>query len=79
MRRTLATRAGVSEREANTFLNALQTQLMEALKNDKQVKINGLGTFRLQAVAPRRSVNVTTGEEFTIEGLCAGSRRAGVD
>lgn len=68
MRRTLATRAGVSEREANTFLNALQTQLMEALKNDKQVKINGLGTFRLQAVAPRRSVNVTTGEEFTIEG-----------
>ena len=32
------------------------------------VKINGLGTFKLQAVAPRKSVNVSTGEEIIIEG-----------
>lgn len=42
--------------------------MIEALKADKQVKINGLGTFKLQAVAPRKSVNVKTGEEITIEG-----------
>lgn len=64
----MAARAGVSEKEANAFLNAFQTQLVEALKQDKQVKVNGLGTFKLQAVAPRKSVNVTTGEEITIEG-----------
>ena len=68
LRRALAKRAGVSEKTAGAFLNAVQAQLMEALKTDKQVKINGLGTFKVQAVAPRKSVNVTTGEEIIIEG-----------
>lgn len=68
LRRTLASRAGVSEKEANTFLNALYAEVIEALKTDKQVKINGLGIFKLQAVAPRKSVNVATGEAITIEG-----------
>ncbi len=68
LRRALAARANVSEKEANAFLTALNAQIIEALKSDKQVKINGLGTFKLQAVAPRKSVNVKTGEEITIEG-----------
>ena len=68
LRRALADRAGVSEKDANTFLNAMNAQLIEALKQDKQLKINGLGMFKLQAVAPRKSVNVTTGEEIIIEG-----------
>ena len=68
LRRALAVRAGVSDKEANTFLNALNEQLIAALKSDKQVRVNGLGTFKLQAVAPRKSVNVTTGEEIIIEG-----------
>lgn len=68
LRRALAVRAGVSEKTANAFLTALSSQLTEALKRDKQVKINGLGIFKLQAVAPRKSVNVTTGEQIIIEG-----------
>lgn len=68
LRRALATRAGVSQKEANLFLNAFNTQLIEALKQDKQVKINGLGVFKLQAVAPRKSVNIATGEEIIING-----------
>ena len=68
LRRTLAQRADVSEKDANAFLSALNAAVIEALKTDKQVKINGLGTFKLQAVAPRRSVNVNTGEEFVIDG-----------
>ena len=68
LRRTLASRAGVSEKEANAFLTALNAEIVEALKTDKQVKINGLGIFKLQAVAPRKSVNVATGEAITIEG-----------
>ena len=68
LRRVLATRAGVSEKEANAFLNALNAEILAALKTDKQVKINGLGLFKLQAVAPRKSVNVATGEAITIEG-----------
>ena len=68
LRHTLAQRAGVTEKEANAFLSAFNSQIVAALKQDKQVKVNGLGTFRLQAVAPRKSVNVTTGEAITIEG-----------
>ena len=68
LRRALAVRAGVSEKKAGAFLQAFQVQLVEALKQDKQVKINGLGTFKLQSIAPRKSVNVKTGEEITIEG-----------
>lgn len=68
LRKLLAARAGVSEKEANAFLNAFNSQLVEALKQEKQVKINGLGIFRLQPVAPRKSVNVKTGEAITIEG-----------
>lgn len=68
LRKALATRAGVSEKTAGVFLSALTAQLTEGLRGDKQVKINGLGTFKLQAVAPRKSVNVSTGEEIVIEG-----------
>lgn len=64
----MAVRAGVSEKTAGAFLNGLVNQLINGLKSDKQVKINGLGTFKLQAVAPRKSVNVSTGEEIIIEG-----------
>ena len=68
LRRALAQRANISEKDANAFLTAFNAQLLEALKTEKQVKINGLGTFKLQAVAPRKSVDVTTGNEITIEG-----------
>lgn len=68
LRRILASRAGVSEKEANAFLTALNAEIVEALKTDKQVKINGLGIFKLQAVAPRKSVNIATGEAIIIDG-----------
>ena len=50
------------------FLTALLDGIMTGLKEDKQVKIKGLGTFALKAVAARKSVNIATGESFTIEG-----------
>ena len=68
LRHAIARRTGVSEKQVGSFLAALQEQLTEGLKKDKMVKINGLGTFKLQAVAPRKSVNVSTGEEIIIEG-----------
>ena len=72
LRRALAQRANISEKDANTFLTAFNAQLLEALKTEKQVKINGLGTFKLQAVAPRKSVDVTTGSEITIADTGCG-------
>lgn len=68
LRRLVAQRAGVKEKEAGVFLNTLVSEMIAGLKADKSVRINGLGTFRLQAVSPRKSVNVSTGESITIEG-----------
>ena len=68
LRRLLTERTNISEKEVGAFMNGLQSQLVEALKQDKQVRLNGLGTFRLQPVAARKSVDVSSGEEITIEG-----------
>lgn len=68
LRKALAENAHCSEQEADSFLNALLESVVEGLKQDKQVKIKGLGIFSLKAVAPRKSVNIATGEDFTIEG-----------
>ncbi len=68
LRRAVMQRTDATEQEATTFLNALIEQIIEALKTNKQVRINGLGTFRLQSMQPRKSVNIATGEEIVIEG-----------
>ena len=68
LRKAVAEYANTSEQEAGMFLNALLDGVNEGLKIDKQVKIKGLGSFSLKAVAPRKSVNIATGEAFTIDG-----------
>ena len=68
LRKAVAEMAGTSEQEATTFLNALVEAILTGLKEDQQVKVKGIGTFALKAMAARKSVNIATGEEFTIEG-----------
>ena len=68
LRRAVSTRAGVSEKVADDFLNALFGSIQQGLQKDGKVSINGLGTFALQDVPARESVNVATGERITIEG-----------
>ena len=68
LRKAVAEMAGTSEQEAATFLNALVDAILVGLNNDQQVKVKGIGTFALKAMAARKSVNIATGEEFTIEG-----------
>ena len=68
LRKAVAEMAGTSEQEATTFLNALVDAILVGLKADQQVKLKGIGTFALKAMAARKSVNIATGEEFTIEG-----------
>ncbi len=68
LRRAVMERTDATEQEANAFLNALIEQIIEALKTEKQVRVNGLGIFRLQEMQPRKSVNIATGEEIVIDG-----------
>ena len=68
LRKAVAEMAGTSEQEATSFLNALVEAILTGLKEDQQVKVKGIGTFAIKAMAARKSVNIATGEEFTIEG-----------
>ena len=64
----LAKDFNLSATEATTFVEAFFNIVSEELKNGNQVKIKGLGTFKVQSVKPRESVNVNTGERVLIEG-----------
>ena len=68
LRKQVAQRAGISESAAERFLNQLFSSVTSGLKQDKQVRISGLGTFRVQYNEPRKSVNVQTGEPIILEG-----------
>lgn len=68
LRQAIIDRTDATEREANLFLRVLVEQIIAGLQGGEQIKINGLGTFRLQEMAPRKSVNVNTGEPFIIPG-----------
>ncbi len=68
LRKALAQKVGCTEDVAGTFLTHLFPVIVTGLKEDKQVRINGLGTFKLQWNEPRKSVNIRTGESIMIEG-----------
>lgn len=64
----LAKQYNLSAAEASAFVDAFFEIVSSELKNGNQVKIKGLGTFKVQAVKPRESVNVNTGGRVLIEG-----------
>ena len=65
---TVAKKHKITVKDAEKFVSAMFDVMNEGLKTDKLVKVKGLGTFKVQAVKPRESVNVNTGERVLIEG-----------
>lgn len=65
----LVGRYGLKEEEATEFISAMFDIICEQLDGaDKQVKVKGLGTFKVTSVGARASVDVNTGERIIIEG-----------
>ena len=64
----LAVKAGLSRESANNFVHAFVETIEKGLQADGVVKVKGLGTFKLQEVSDRDSVDVNTGERITIKG-----------
>ena len=54
------------QQDAEKFMDDMFSLIRSALINDEQVKIKGLGTFKVQTVKERASVNVNTGEKVMI-------------
>ena len=59
---------GLDKKQSEKFVKEFFLLIEESLKNDKLVKIKGLGSFKLIDVESRESVNINTGERFVIEG-----------
>ncbi len=53
-------------KDVEEFMRTLFGNIAEALVLGESVRIKGIGTFKLTRVSERKSVNVTTGEEFII-------------
>ena len=65
---TLARLYKLPAADAMAFVDTFFAIISSELKNGRQVKVKGLGTFKVQSVKPRESVNVNTGERVLIEG-----------
>ena len=63
----LMSKFNLSEQESNNFIAEMFKLIEDALKTDKQVKVKGLGSFKLTPVNARESVDVNTGERIIIE------------
>lgn len=64
----LSASAGVSREIAENFVKAFANTVMEGVERDGVVKVGGIGTFKLVAVADRASVDVNTGQRIIIPG-----------
>lgn len=62
----LVSRHKLKASDAELFLQSMVEVINEGLMEDRQVKIKGFGTFKLQAIKERASVNVNTGEKVVI-------------
>jgi nucleoid DNA-binding protein/nucleoid-associated protein YgaU len=63
----LAQKHDMNKKEATTFIKELFLLIEHALEKDKIVKLKGLGVFKIIKINARESVNVNTGERFTIQ------------
>ena len=68
LRKYISKQMSLPEETASRFLAALFPAIIEGLRTDQQVRISGLGTFKLVRIAPRKSVNIHSGETIVLEG-----------
>lgn len=65
---TIVGKYGLEQAAAEQFVDSMFGLLEQGIQADRQVKVKGLGTFKVVAVAPRKSVDVNTGEPIVIDG-----------
>lgn len=64
----LVEKNGLEPQDAERFASAMFSVIREGLERDLQVKVRGLGTFKIIGVDARESVSVSTGERVLIQG-----------
>ena len=73
----MATKSGLTKKDAETILNAFTDVVAEELKKGEKVQLVGFGTFEVAERAERTGRNPQTGEEITIAACKAPKFKAG--
>lgn len=66
--RFLVEKHGIKLADAELFISLMTEIINEGVHRERQVKIKGLGTFKLTSISSRESIDVNTGERIVIEG-----------
>lgn len=61
-------RSGLLKKDSDTFVRLFFETIEDSLSEEKNVKVKGLGSFKIVEVSGRDSVNVNTGERIHIKG-----------
>lgn len=64
----LSEKTGKPKKQCEDFLREFFGVLVDTLSEGENVKIKGIGSFKVIDVEPRKSVNVNTGEDIEIPG-----------
>ena len=64
----LVDKNGLEQKAANRFATEMFALILERLQQGEQVKVKGLGTWKIIDVEARESVSVRTGERVVIDG-----------
>ena len=64
----LVEKNGLDQKAANRFATEMFAVILERLQQGEQVKVKGLGTWKIIDVEARESVSVRTGERVVIDG-----------
>lgn len=62
----LAVQTGKPKKQCEDFLRVFFNTIVETLSEGENIKIKGVGTFKVVTVESRKSVNVNTGEQIEI-------------
>lgn len=65
--KVLVEKNGLTQREANRFASDFFANIQHYLELGEQVKVKGLGTFKIIGVEARESISVRTGERVVID------------
>ena len=73
----IAERAGLTQAQATTALQAFETSVIDELANGGEVVLIGFGTFKVNERAERTGRNPKTGEAITIAAAKVPTFKAG--
>ena len=73
----VATKAELTKKDADAFLNAYVDTVVEAMKADEKVTLVGFGTFEVRERSAREGRNLRTGEPMHIPATKYPAFKAG--